>query len=143
MDDSRIPKQLLYGELCVGKRHRGRPKLRYKDVLKQSLNDCDIDPKEWENLAKDRPAWRLKVHHRVHQYESVRIEEAKEKRARRKAAASTDAPPTNIPSPPSLLPLSSFTCPHCGEVFRAQSGLYSHLRTHHLHRVNWDNGHHR
>ena len=90
MDDSRIPKQLLYGELCVGKRHRGRPKLRYKDVLKQSLNDCDIDPKEWENLAKDRPAWRLKVHHGVHQYESVRIEEAKEKRSRRKAAASTD-----------------------------------------------------
>ena len=45
----------------------------YKDVLKQLLNYYDIDPKEWEDLAKDRPAWRLKVHHRVHQYESVRI----------------------------------------------------------------------
>ena len=143
MDDSRIPKRLLYGELCEGKRHRGRPKLRYKDVLKQTLNQCSIDSKDWEDAAKDRPAWRLRVHHGVHQFETDRIEEAKEKRARRKAAASTNAPPTNIPSPPSLLPLSSFTCPHCGEVFRAQSGLYSHLRTHHLHRVNWDNGHHR
>ena len=143
MDDSRIPKQLLYGELCVGKRHRGRPKLRYKDVLKQSLNDCDIDPKEWEYAAKDRPAWRHKVQHGAHQYESVRIEEAKEKRAKRKAAASMDVPPSITPTPSDPLPLSSFSCPYCEAVFVAQTGLYSHLRTHHHHSVNWDNGHHR
>ena len=62
MNDSRIPKQLLYGELYVGERHKGRPKLRYKDVLKQSLHDCNINPKERENAAKDRSVWRLKVH---------------------------------------------------------------------------------
>ncbi|KAJ7324884.1 hypothetical protein JRQ81_017904, partial [Phrynocephalus forsythii] len=31
MDDGRIPKDLLYGELIKGKRPRGRPQLRYKD----------------------------------------------------------------------------------------------------------------
>ena len=107
------------------------------------MNDCNIDPKEWEEAAKDRPAWRLKVHQGAHQYESVRIEEAKEKRAKRKAAASMDVPPSITPTPPNPLPLSSFSCPYCKEVYVAQTGLYSHLRTHHHHSVNWDNGHHR
>ena len=32
MEDGRIPKDILYGELAVGKRPRGRLHLRYKDV---------------------------------------------------------------------------------------------------------------
>ena len=40
MADTRIPKQLLYGELACGSRKRGRPKLRYKDTLKASMKDC-------------------------------------------------------------------------------------------------------
>ena len=32
MDDKRIPKVLLYGELVNGKRNIGRPRLRYKDA---------------------------------------------------------------------------------------------------------------
>ncbi|KAL8570481.1 hypothetical protein ACOMHN_034516 [Nucella lapillus] len=34
MQDSRLPKQLFYGELTRGHRPRGRPKLRYKDTHK-------------------------------------------------------------------------------------------------------------
>ncbi|XP_045101450.1 uncharacterized protein LOC123498409 [Portunus trituberculatus] len=34
MDDSRLPKKLLYGELAQGTRARGAPKIRYKDQLK-------------------------------------------------------------------------------------------------------------
>ena len=34
MPEIRIPQQSLYGELCVGKRKRGRQKLRYKDAHK-------------------------------------------------------------------------------------------------------------
>ena len=36
MEDYRIPKQLLYGELCEGKK-TGRPRLRNKDTLKSNL----------------------------------------------------------------------------------------------------------
>ncbi|KAL8570173.1 hypothetical protein ACOMHN_030969 [Nucella lapillus] len=43
MQDSMIPKQLFYGELTGGHLPRGRPKLRYKDTLKKSLQKCDID----------------------------------------------------------------------------------------------------
>ncbi|KAL8601069.1 hypothetical protein ACOMHN_040770 [Nucella lapillus] len=43
MQDSRLSKQLFYGELTGGHRPRGRPKLRYKNTLKKSLQKCDID----------------------------------------------------------------------------------------------------
>ena len=40
MEDSRIPKQLLYGVLASVTRKWGRPKLRLKDTLKASMKDC-------------------------------------------------------------------------------------------------------
>ena len=61
MDDSRIPKQLLYGELSQGKRQRGRPKLRYKDACKTSLSKCEIDVKTKDEIAVDRTKWRTTV----------------------------------------------------------------------------------
>jgi len=58
MDDSRLPKRLLYGELSTGKRSLGRPKKRYKDTLKEALKLCDIPHSSWEESAKNRPVWR-------------------------------------------------------------------------------------
>ena len=43
MDPGRIPKDLLYGELAEGSRHAGRPKLRFKDVCKRDMKQCNID----------------------------------------------------------------------------------------------------
>ena len=43
MDDSRISKQLFYGELSEGKRSQGGQKNRYKDSLKASLKSLQID----------------------------------------------------------------------------------------------------
>lgn len=37
MEDGRIPKDILYGELAAGKLPRGRPQLRYKDVCKRDM----------------------------------------------------------------------------------------------------------
>ena len=54
MDDSRIPKQFLYGQMAEGSRARGRPKLRFKDKCKISMSRCNIDHKTWEQLTADR-----------------------------------------------------------------------------------------
>ncbi|KAI8519286.1 hypothetical protein Bbelb_025430 [Branchiostoma belcheri] len=58
MDDTRIPKQLLYGELCQGKRKRGRPQKRFKDCIKENIKYADIPPKQLEKQAQDRCGWR-------------------------------------------------------------------------------------
>lgn len=58
MDDGRIPKDILYGELRTGKLSTGHPQLRFKDVVKRDMKALDIDVRSWEDLAADRPRWR-------------------------------------------------------------------------------------
>ena len=56
-----IPKQILFGELSDAKRTRGRPKLRFKDLCKKSLNAFMLSPDSWEELAVDRAVWRASL----------------------------------------------------------------------------------
>lgn len=58
MTNNRIPKQVFFGELSDGKRARGRPKLRFKDLCKTSMLDFKIKPDIWEKTAADRVLWR-------------------------------------------------------------------------------------
>ena len=58
MQDGRLPKDVLYGELASGTRRRGRPLLRFKDACKRDLGKFDIDQADWESLAGDRVGWR-------------------------------------------------------------------------------------
>ena len=51
MPDSRLPKKLLYGELATGKRNHGGQKKRFKDSLKASLKNSNIDPETWGNTS--------------------------------------------------------------------------------------------
>ncbi|KAL8569000.1 hypothetical protein ACOMHN_038524 [Nucella lapillus] len=44
MDSDRIPKQLLYGELCRGKRKQGRPLKRFKDCIKANVAHDEEPP---------------------------------------------------------------------------------------------------
>ena len=74
MDPGRIPKDLLYGQLAVGTLPTGRPRLRYKDVCKRELKECQIDVLSWERLAEDRVIWRLAVRKGVHVGEDARRE---------------------------------------------------------------------
>ena len=50
MPDDRLPKQLLYGELCYVKQ-----KKRFKDTLKKTLTSFNIDVNNWEVCAQDLP----------------------------------------------------------------------------------------
>jgi hypothetical protein len=122
MDDSRLPKRLLYGELTVGKRSLGRPKKRYKDTLKEALKNCDITHTTWEQRAQNRPEWRSLVRQGVSRYEEQRTKNKQQSRLKRKERlrqqSSASAPTPSIP------------CPHCNRLFHAKIGLISHLRTH-------------
>jgi len=42
MNEERLPKRLLYGELLEGKRSVGGQRKRYKDTLKVSLNNLTL-----------------------------------------------------------------------------------------------------
>ena len=56
MADSRIPKQLFYGQLKNGQKKIGAPRKRYKDYFKSNLKDFNIDFTAWEKAASNRPA---------------------------------------------------------------------------------------
>lgn len=119
MHDSRIPKQLFYGELSQGKRNAGGQKKRYKDCLRTSLKDFDISPQSWESRAAKRSAWRCVISLGADRAENQRMTHDQQKRKRRKERAAGSQPAD-----------TAFTYPECGRVCRARIGLISHLRTH-------------
>ena len=80
MNAERIPKFLLYGELVVGKRNRGRPKLRFKDVCKRDLKSLNIGTNDWELLANDRAKWRSTIHKRLKEREEEYFRKPKKKK---------------------------------------------------------------
>nr|VZI25276.1 unnamed protein product [Spirometra erinaceieuropaei] len=53
MDDERLPKRLFYGDVATGSRRQGGQIRRYKDTLKSSLKRLQINPTNWEELARD------------------------------------------------------------------------------------------
>ncbi|BHF59495.1 hypothetical protein SprV_0100245400 [Sparganum proliferum] len=55
-DEGNLSKQLFYGNVATGLRRQGGQFRRYKDALKTSLKRLRINPKNWEDLARDKPA---------------------------------------------------------------------------------------
>ena len=86
MSDDRIPKQLLFGELTIGTRTVGRPLLRWKDSLKDTLKQSNISTTHWQDTATDRSAWRRSIHDGLVLNDDSRRERNSTKRARRHAA---------------------------------------------------------
>ena len=117
MEDNRMPKQLLYGELLNGSRSRGRPKLRFKDTLKANLQWSSTSPRDLENRAMDRSAWRAAIHLASKNFEEQRRQKLLLAHKRRHQTAS---------SPKG----ANFPCPHCDKQCASRIGLHSHLRTH-------------
>ena len=117
MDSSRLPRQLLYGELTQGTRPVGRPKKRFKDVIKDNLKQCGIAPSELETRAANRTEWRALTRKACNKFEAARRERISSSRDRRKAA-----------DPPAVA--SVFQCPLCPRVCASRIGLTSHTRAH-------------
>ena len=123
LEDTRIPKQLFFGEIVGGKRRLGRPKLRFKDVLKYALQKVNIPFKEFEALAHNRSTWRCSIRKGVAKFEKNRIMHQQIKRAARKGTL------TNCPDGSSM-----HKCPDCDRICLSKAGLKSHSRVH-THRV--------
>ncbi|VDM01137.1 unnamed protein product [Schistocephalus solidus] len=105
MDDERLPKRLLYGDVATGSRRQGGQQLRYKENFKKSLRQLQINPATWEDLAQDRPAWIISVKTGAAIYESNRIAAAKAERAVCKSQAPDQR--RQYPSPANMPTLST------------------------------------
>ena len=117
VEDHRLPKIVMFGELSTGHRERGAPKKRFKDSPKKSLTTCNIDHRQWSDFAADRVAWRHTIHQAAAQFEVDRKNSLKDKRQRRKACvASTTTPDI------------SFPCSYCSRPCLSRIGLVGHER---------------
>ena len=117
MDDTRLPKIALYGELERGTRSHGGQRKRYKDMLKSSMKACGMQPDELETLTADRSSWRTLFKQQTSAFEDRRVRSLQDKRTQRKTG--------NRPSPD-----RGFTCDVCSRVCASRIGLTSHRRTH-------------
>ena len=94
MEDGRIPKDILYGELALGRRTTGRPHLRYKDVCARDMKAVGIGTMSWEGLAADRTGWRSALKQHLKTGEAKLMTAAADKRAHRKEGSSSIRPTT-------------------------------------------------
>ena len=77
MEDTRLPKQIFYGQLVNAKRPRHKPRKRFKDCLKYNLKELNIDDGVWEETALIRDKWRNSVRDGCKLLESNRLGRAK------------------------------------------------------------------
>ena len=92
VEDGRIPKDILYGELALGRRTTGRPHLRYIDVCVRDMNAVDIDTMSWEGLAADRTKWRSALKQHLKTGED-KLQQWTNELAERRAATPSDPKP--------------------------------------------------
>ena len=74
MENSRLPKILLYGQIGNAPRPEGRPLLRYKDKIKANLSSLKVPLTNWEQLAQNRSEWRGLCNQHVTNFEIERKE---------------------------------------------------------------------
>ena len=86
MPDHRLPKQLMCCQLEIGDRKQYKPQTRWKDIIKRDLKKCNFDIKDWWNQTSpdSKNKWRSDVHNAVDNWENIRMENVKRKRALRK-----------------------------------------------------------
>ena len=116
MEDGRIPKDILHGELALGRKTTGRPHLRYKDVCIRDMKAVDIDTISCEGLAADRTNWRSALKQHLETGDEKLMAAAADKRARRKEGSS------------SIRPETTHRCDVCNKDCHSHIGLYSHRR---------------
>ena len=120
MDDSRLPKQMLYGELTTGRRSAGGQRKRHKDHMKVVLKKFDIDPSRLESSSTDRNAWRSQCYSGAMICEQKRNDKMRRRRELRHQRNNQIVTPED----------GGFPCPICDRICLSRIGLQSHQRAH-------------
>ena len=110
MEDGRIPKDMLYSELCLGTRPTARPALLFKDVCKRDMKACNIDTSSWETSAHNRTTRR-----------KITCDGMKKKmKSDNINGRKRNQPPPQPPADPAL------KCNNCNKVCGSRIGHHSH-----------------
>ena len=117
MEDRRLPKIILYGELSTGHRDQGATRKRYKDTLKTSLATCIIDYRQWTIQAANRTNWRHTVYQASTSVEVKRRANMEDKRRMQKNRYPSEINTGQI-----------VTCSRCGMTCLSRIGFISHQR---------------
>ena len=107
MPESRLPRQVMYGEMAEGARLQGGQRKRFKDNLKAILKKCDISHSDWEAVPGDRDLWRQTCCEGLERYADKCDAAAEERRTRRRR---------------SFRPQAQYPCDMCGRVCGSGSG---------------------
>lgn len=83
MEDSRMVKMLMYGELADGDRTVGRPRLRFKDNCK-SLLKVSGSLNTWTEFVADRTKWRQSIKTTCKKLDEIRISKYEKRKERRR-----------------------------------------------------------
>ena len=116
MEDHRIPKQIFYGELCIGKRPQHKPKKRFKDCIKSNLKQMAFDIGKWEEMALDRGEWRSHIKNACRLFEESRQEHNRLKRRLRKGDNHGFD--------------GGWTCKICQRILLSKAGWVNHVKSH-------------
>ncbi|GCC35901.1 hypothetical protein chiPu_0014390 [Chiloscyllium punctatum] len=89
MEDGRIPKDILDGELAFGERPTGHPQLHDKDVCMRDMKVLDIVTESWQGLAANHTRWRSTLNQHLKTGEEKLLSAAADKGAHRKEGSSS------------------------------------------------------
>ena len=110
MEDSRLPKQILFGEIASAKRPQHKPKLRWRDCVSKDLSLFGISS-NWCTIAVLRSQWRTSLFSGAALVEENLHEKARTLRNCHKGASS--------------LPNNNY-CLICNKHFTSEQYLKSH-----------------
>ena len=118
MENGRMPKDVLYGELAVGTRSTGHLRLRFKDICKQNLKAAHIDVITCELVAEDRVRWRQATILGAATADIARALNVAKKRATRHLRNNNNTTDNE----------TTFICENCVRSCRSRIGLFLHRR---------------
>ena len=117
MQDDRIPKQILYGQLSSGKRPQCGPFRRYKDTVRHTLKTCGIHQQSLVSASLDRGQWHMTCQAAVAAFEEIWVATLE-----RKWAAHKRQVVINISM--------AWPCDRCDKVCTSRIGLFAHRHIH-------------